>query len=77
MDASDLALWFEAANAGPMSGAWIDDDEGSFSLVYFDSFWRHYTHQGVVYRPLKLATIHDKFPAELQNMRGLFGRVSR
>ena len=32
---ADLALWFEAANAGPMSGARIDNDERSFALVYF------------------------------------------
>ena len=39
------------------------------------SLGRHDAHQGVVYRPLELATIHDKFAAELQNMRRLFGRV--
>ena len=49
--------------------------KGRFLSSTLKSFWRHYAHQGVVYRPLKLATIHDKFPAELQNMRGLFGRV--
>ncbi len=67
---ADLALRFEAADAGAVSGARIDDDERPLLLVYLDGSRRRDADQNVVDRSRQLAPIHDELAAELQHMGG-------
>ena len=70
---ADLALRLEAANAGPMPGARIDDDERTLILIRFLALLGDDAHKRIVHRPRELAPIHDELAAELQHMRRGFG----
>ena len=73
---ADLALRLEAADAGPVAGARIDDDEWTLARIDLDTLGRHDAYQGIVHRPWQLAAIHDELAAELQHMRrGLCGML--
>ena len=72
---ADLALRLEAANAGSMAGARIDDDEGPLLLIDLDAFRRRDAGQNVVDRTRKLAPVHDELGAEFENVRGWLGGV--
>ena len=64
-----LALRLEAANARPVAGARIDDDEWTLVRIDLDALRRHDAYQRVVHWPRQLAAVHDEFAAELQHMR--------
>ena len=51
---ADLAVGLEAADARPMSGARIDDDEGAAGRVDFDALRRDNADESVVDRPSKV-----------------------
>ena len=70
-----LAVGFEAANAGTMAGARVNDQKGPESIIA-----RHHVlgwgdaDQGVIHRALQLAAIHHGFIVKNQHRRaaGLF-----
>ena len=66
---ADLALRLEAANARPVAGARIDDDERTLAFVDLDAVGRHDADQNVVHGPRQLAPVHDEFAAEFQHVR--------
>ena len=70
---ADLALRLETADAGPVPCTRINNDEWPLALVDLCAIRRQNAHEGVVYRPLQLAPIHDEFAAELQDMRRNLG----
>ena len=72
---ADLALRLEAANAGTVAGAWIDDDEGPLLLIDVHAFRRRDAGQHVVDRTRKLAPVHHELGAEFENVRGWLGGV--
>ena len=72
---ADFTLWFEAANAGPVARARVDNDKRPLVFGCHSTLRRNHAHQGVIYRPLELAAIQNEFAPEFQNMRGDFCRV--
>src|SRR6185295_4031155 len=56
---ADLAVCFEAANAGPVAGAWIDNHERAFACVDLSTFRRYDADECIVDGPLQLASVHD------------------
>ncbi|MCY1298449.1 hypothetical protein D9M70_479390 [compost metagenome] len=66
---ADLAVCLEAADAGPVACAGIDDDEGTFRRVDHDTFGRNDAHQRIVHRPSERASVADKPSLELQHVR--------
>ena len=72
---ADLALGLEPADAGPVSGARIDDDERPLLLINLDAFRRRDAGQEIVHGTRKLAPVHDELDAELENVRSGLGGV--
>src|SRR5262245_36323812 len=72
---TDLAVGFESADAGSMTGAGVDDHEGPLLVVDLDVLGRDDAGQDVVYRTRQLAPIHNKLGAEFENMGRRLGRV--
>ncbi len=70
----DLGILLEPADAGPMAGPRVDDDEGAAVRVDLDAVRRGDAHQGVIRRLLERAGIRDHLPFEIQQRRfaGLF-----
>ena len=54
---ADLRVVLESADAGPVTGARIDDDVGTQRGIDRDAFGRHDAHERVVDRPLQLAAV--------------------
>ena len=50
---ADLAVGLEAADAGAMPGARIDDDEGPAERIDLDPCRRNDPHERIVHRPLE------------------------
>ena len=77
MKATPISLCgLEAADARPVAGARIDDDEWTLARIDLDAGGRHDAHQHIVHRPRQLAAVHDELAAELQHMRrGLCGML--
>ncbi len=71
---ADLGLLLEAADAGPVSGARIDDDERTLVVVDDDALRRDDPHQCVVRRALVGARVGDHFVVVLEHRR-LAGRL--
>ena len=67
---ADLAVRLEAADAGAVAGARIDDDERPLSRIDLDALRRDDAHQNVVHRPRQLAAVHDELGAEFENVGG-------
>jgi len=72
---ADLAVRLEAADAGPVPRARIDDHEGTAVRIDLDALRRHDAHEAVVDRPLEGAAVHDTLHLELEHMRRRFGHV--
>jgi hypothetical protein len=70
---ADLALSFEAADAGPVTSSRIDDDERSLLLIGNDPFRRSYTGQDIVHGTRKLAPVHNELDTKLENVRSSLG----
>ena len=66
---ADLALLLEAADAGAVAGARIDHHEGLLRRVERLIRLGPYAHQGIVDRPLELATVDDHVPGEREDRR--------
>ena len=57
---ADLAVGLEAADAGAVPGARIDDDEGAARRIDLDALRRDDAHEGIVDRPLERAAVDDE-----------------
>src|SRR5262249_15882721 len=57
---ADFAVGLEAADAGAVAGARVDDDEGPARGVEFDSRGRNHSHETVVDRPIKRLATEDQ-----------------
>ena len=66
---ADLAVGLEAANAGTVARARIDDDKRPSRRIDLDARGRHNPHQGVVDRPIKAAAVDDKFGFVVEDVR--------
>ena len=66
---ADLRVLLEPADAGPVAGPRIDDDEGPAVRVGLDAIGRDDAHEGVVGGPLEGAGIRDHLPFEVQQRR--------
>ena len=72
---ADLAVGLEAADAGAVPGARIDDDERPQRLVDLDARRRNDAHEQVVDRPLERAAVHDELGLVVEHVRRGFGHV--
>src|ERR1700761_4640066 len=72
---SDLAVGLKASDAGTMSGAWIDDDEGSLCLINFDAGRGLDPCKHVIDRPRQRAAVEDEFRLIVQDVRHRLGFV--
>src|SRR5262249_57555953 len=59
---TDFAIGLEAADAGAMTRARIDDDERTACRIDFDPLWRDDPHETGIYRPIKSLSPADPFP---------------
>src|SRR5262249_37123666 len=69
------AVGLEAADAGSMARARVDNDEGTLRLVDLDALRRRDPSQHIVHRTRKLAAVHDELRTEFQHVRREFGCV--
>ena len=72
---ADFALGLEPADAGPVTGTRIDDDERPLLLIDLDAFRRSDAGQEIIHGMRKLASVHNEFDAELENVRSGLGGV--
>ena len=72
---ADLAVGLEAADAGAMPGARIDDDERPARRIDFDALRRNDPHQRVVDRPLERAAVDDELDLVVEHMRSGLGQM--
>jgi hypothetical protein len=66
---ADFAVGLEAADAGTVSGARIDDDKGPLLGVDLDALGRNDAHQPVIDGPFQPAAIHDQFGGIAEHIR--------
>ena len=66
---ADFAVGLEAADAGTMAGARIDDDEWSLRRINLDAGRRDDTRQTIIDRPFEAAAVHDQLGFELKHVR--------
>ena len=64
-----LGVVLEAADAGPVTAARVDDHVGPALGINAHAFRRHDSQQCVVDRTLERAPVHDHFVVEVQNRR--------
>ena len=72
---ADLALLLHAADARPVAGARIDDDERRLCRVRVHAFRRADARQHVVHRARESAPVHHQVGAVVQHVRRLAGIV--
>ena len=72
---ADLALGLEAADARPVPGARIDDDERTLPGVDLHAARRDDADQDIVDRPRQLAAVHHELGLELQDVGRRLGIV--
>ena len=72
---ADLAVGLEAADARPVSGARIDDDERTPGLVDPDAFWRDDPRQNIVDGTFERAAVQDQFRAIAEDVRRGLGHM--
>ena len=65
----DLRVLLEPADAGPVAGPRIDDDEGPALRVGLDAIRRRDLHEGIVRGLLERAGIGNHLPVEIQERR--------
>jgi len=66
---ANLAVGLEAADAGTVTGARIDHDEGPALHIDLDALGRNDAHQRIVDRLFQLAAVDDQFGGITQHMR--------
>ena len=57
---ADFAVGLEAANAGAVAGARVDDNEWPQLRIDFDASGRNDAHKRIVHRPLERAAVDDQ-----------------
>src|SRR4029077_4794162 len=62
---ADLAIRFEAADAGPGTGARVDNDERALARIDLCAFGRNDADERIVDGPHQLASVHDEGKGEL------------
>jgi hypothetical protein len=62
---ADLALGFEAAYPGPMTGAGVDYDERAFSLINLDVGGWDDPDEDIIHGVRKLTPIHAQLAVKL------------
>ena len=72
---ADLAVGLEAADAGAVSGARIDDDERPPRRIDLDARRRNDAHEAVVDRPIERAAVDDELDLVVEHMRRGLGQV--
>ena len=72
---ADFAVGLEAANSGPVPGAWINDDKRPQLGIDFDSGGRDDAHKHIVDRPLQRASVDHKLGFVVENVRRSFRHV--
>ena len=72
---ADLAVGLEAADAGAVPGARIDDDEGAPRRIDRHAFRRHDAHEGVIDRPRERAAVDDELGLVVEHVRRRLGEV--
>ena len=66
---ADFALRLEAANARPVAGTRIDNDERPSAFVDVDCIRRCDANESVIDGPRQLASVHDQVTLEFQDVR--------
>ena len=66
---ADLAVRLEAGDAGAVTGARIDDDEGPQLRVDRDVLWRHDANEPIVDGALQRAAVDDELELIAQHVR--------
>src|SRR5262252_1267830 len=72
---ADFAVGLEAADAGTMPGARIDDDERPARRVEFDTRRRNYSHETVVDRPLERPAVEHQLHFVIEHVGNGLGEV--
>src|SRR5215211_5527027 len=72
---ADLAVGLEAADAGSMSGARIDDDERTAGRIDVDPFRRNDPDQNIIDRPLECAAVDDELCRVVEHVRSDLGQM--
>ncbi len=72
---ADLAVGLEAANAGAMAGARIDDDDRALGGVDRQALWRGDADQAIVDRAGQIGAGQDDLAVEIQHMGHAFGQM--
>src|SRR5262249_45197556 len=72
---ADFAVGLEAADAGAVAGARVDDDEGPARGVEFDSRGRNHSHETVVDRPLERPAIDEQLHLVIEHVWSGLGEV--
>ena len=72
---ADLAFRFEAADAGSVARARIDNHEGAFVIVEHGAGRRLYLDDAVIHGLRQGSAVHNQLIVELQHMRGFFSHV--
>jgi hypothetical protein len=68
---TDLAVLLHPADARPMAGARVEDDEGPLAGVDFNAGRRDDAHQPIVDRPRQRAAVDQQLMLEAEDMRRL------
>ena len=66
---ADFAIGLEAADAGTVTGARIDNNKGPLRRVDLDACRRNDPHQTIIHRPFEAAAVHDQLGFKLQHVR--------
>src|SRR5262245_2713188 len=72
---ADFAVGLEAADAGAVAGARVDDDERPARGVEFDSRGRNHSHETVVDRPIKRLATEDQLDVVVEYVWNCLGEV--
>ena len=72
---ADLAVVLHPADAGPVSGPRVEDNERSLSRIGLGVGRRHDPNETVIHRPLQRATAHDELELVAQDVWDLLAAV--
>ena len=72
---ADFAVGLEAADAGTVPGARIDDDERPARRIDFDPPRRNDPHEAVVDRPIERAAVDDELDLVVEHVRSGLGQM--
>ena len=72
---ADLAVGLEAADAGPVPGTRIDDDERPARRIDFDTRRRNDSHEPIIDRAIKRSAVEHQLDLIVEHMGNRLGQM--